>query len=100
MLILTRKEGESIRIGDQVLIKLVAMDGHHCKIGVEAPRNVSVYREEVYLKIKSENLTAATPPQDVDFGGIAGLLKAKSANVSAPALKNLFEADEKKENKE
>jgi|TergutMp193P3_1026864.scaffolds.fasta_scaffold00006_16 carbon storage regulator len=89
MLILTRKEGESIRIGDHITIKIVSMDGHHCKIGVEAPRNVSVNREEVYLKIKSENQTAATN-DDIDFGKVAGLLKAKSANSTASALKNLF----------
>ena len=93
MLILTRKEGESIRIGDNISIKIVSMDGHHCKIGVEAPRNVSVNREEVYLKIKSENQTAATN-DNVDFGKIAGLLKAKSANSAASALKNLFDAQE------
>ena len=94
MLILTRKEGESIRIGDNISIKIVSMDGHHCKIGVEAPRNVSVNREEVYLKIKSENQTAATTKDDIDFGKIAGLLKAKGANAAVPALKNLFDTQE------
>jgi carbon storage regulator len=94
MLILTRKEGESIRIGDHISIKIVAMDGHHCKIGVDAPRNVSVNREEVYQKIKFENLTAATTPENIDFGGIAGILKVKSANLSTPALKNLFDKKE------
>ena len=94
MLILTRKEGESIRIGDQISIKIVAMDGHHCKIGVEAPRSVSVNREEVYLKIKSENLTAASTPENIDFGGIAGLLKGKNINSSVSTLKNLFPKDE------
>jgi carbon storage regulator len=94
MLILTRKEGESIRIGDNISIKIVAMDGHHCKIGVEAPRNVSVNREEVYLKIKSENQTAASANESVDFGSIAEFLKTKGANPAISSLKNLFETSE------
>jgi carbon storage regulator len=89
MLILTRKEGESIRIGDNISIKIVSIDGNNCKVGVEAPRSISVNREEVYLKIKSENLTAATN-DNVDFQKFAGLLKANTATDSSQALKSLF----------
>ncbi|MCL2845164.1 MAG: carbon storage regulator CsrA [Chitinivibrionia bacterium] len=89
MLVLTRKEGESIRIGDNISIKIVSIDGNNCKVGVEAPRNISVNREEVYLKIKSENLTAATN-DNVDFGKFAGLIKANPTTASQQPLKNLF----------
>jgi len=81
MLILTRKEGESIRIGDNISIKIVSLDGQNCKVGVEAPRNISVNREEVYLKIKAENQTAATADTEFNFGSIADMLKGKETGI-------------------
>ncbi len=61
MLVLTRKLGESIRIGDNVVIKIVDLDGRHVKLGIEAPKNVSVNREEIYDRIQKENKEASTP---------------------------------------
>jgi len=75
MLILTRKEGESIRIGDNITVKIVAMDNKHVKVGIEAPRNVSVNREEIYQKIQNENLEAASIHETDSMQNIAGLLK-------------------------
>jgi carbon storage regulator len=86
MLILTRKEGESIRIGDNISIKIVSMDGHNCKIGVDAPRSISVNREEVYLKIKAENQTAATADTNIAFDSVAGLLKGKDTAIKPNTL--------------
>jgi carbon storage regulator len=63
MLVLTRKLGESIRIGDSIVIKIVDLDGRHVKLGIEAPKNVSVNREEIYDKIQKENLEASTPKE-------------------------------------
>lgn len=59
MLVLTRKLGESIRIGDNIVIKIVDLDGRHVKLGIDAPKNVSVNREEIYDKIQKENLEAS-----------------------------------------
>ncbi|MCK5145260.1 carbon storage regulator CsrA [bacterium] len=59
MLILTRKSGESIRIGDDVKITVLSVQGQSVKIGVDAPRNVSVHRQEIYDKIVEENRRAA-----------------------------------------
>lgn len=59
MLVLTRKPGESIRISDNIKITIVDIDGSNIKIGIEAPRSVAVYREEVYEKIRLENQAAA-----------------------------------------
>ena len=81
MLILTRKEGESIRIGDNISIKIVSVDGNNCKVGIKAPRNISVNREEIYLKIMAENKTAVMADDEFNFGSIAGLLKGKETDV-------------------
>ena len=52
MLVLTRRLGESITIGDNVKIVIVDIDGNQVKLGIEAPRNIEIYREELYEKIK------------------------------------------------
>ena len=59
MLILTRKIGESIRIGDKIAIKIVELDSRHVKLGIDAPRNISVNREEIYERIQNENKAAS-----------------------------------------
>jgi carbon storage regulator len=74
MLILTRKVGESIRINDNICITVVEVDGKNIKIGIEAPRSISIHREEVFLRIKEENQKAAGA-SDTDLGGIADLFK-------------------------
>lgn len=89
MLILTRKVGESIRIGDNVTVKIVSMDNKHVKIGIDAPRDVSVNREEIYQKIQSENRAAAVDQEASSMQNIANLLKGGADNASNP-LKNLF----------
>ena len=66
MLILTRKLGESIAIGDQIRVTLLEVQGKQVKIGVLAPPTVQIHRQEVYEKIQSENLRAAgTSEQDL-----------------------------------
>lgn len=59
MLILTRKLGESIAIGDGIKVTLLEVQGKQAKIGVQAPREVAIHRQEVYEKIQQENLRAA-----------------------------------------
>ncbi len=54
MLILTRKVGESLVIGDDVSIIVLGIKGNQVKIGVDAPKTVSVHREEIYNKIQNE----------------------------------------------
>lgn len=58
MLILTRKAGESLHLGDDVRIIVLKVQGNQVKLGLEVPENLTVYREEVYLRIKEENLMA------------------------------------------
>ena len=59
MLVLTRKLGESIRIGDNIIVKVVDLDSRHVKLGIDAPRTVSVNREEIYERIQNENKAAS-----------------------------------------
>jgi carbon storage regulator len=59
LLILTRKVGESIAIGDDIQVSVVEIKGTQVKLGIRAPMDVTVHREEIYLKIQEENRRAA-----------------------------------------
>ncbi|TCJ98576.1 carbon storage regulator CsrA [Volucribacter psittacicida] len=61
MLILTRKLGESLLIGDDISITILNMRGNQIKIGVNAPKEVSVHREEIYRRIKASQDKKDTP---------------------------------------
>lgn len=65
MLILARKINESIMIGDQVEISVVDIKGDQVKLGINAPRQVKVFRREVYQLIQQENLQAARAKPDM-----------------------------------
>jgi carbon storage regulator len=55
MLILTRKVGESIMIGEDIVVKVLGVRGGQVKIGIEAPRELPVHRQEIFERIKSES---------------------------------------------
>jgi carbon storage regulator len=59
MLILTRKLGERITIGDDIVISLIEIKGSQVKLGIEAPKSVSIHRQEIYERIKAENLRSS-----------------------------------------
>jgi carbon storage regulator len=66
MLILARRIGESIMIGDQIEISIVDIKGDQVKVGIKAPPQVKVYRQEVYTAIQEENrAAAAAAPQNL-----------------------------------
>lgn len=60
MLVLTRKLGESIAIDDRIRITVVSLRGNQVKLGIEAPAETKVYRQEIYAKIIAANQQAAT----------------------------------------
>ena len=60
MLVLSRKPNETIRIGDDVSVTIVSVDGNNVKLGIEAPYRVSVHRGEIYERIQRENRLAAS----------------------------------------
>lgn len=59
MLILTRRVGETLMIGDEVTVTVLGVKGNQVRIGVNAPRDVAVHREEIYERIKREQEQAA-----------------------------------------
>ncbi|GMV90366.1 MAG: carbon storage regulator CsrA [Candidatus Hydrogenedentes bacterium] len=60
MLVLTRREDESIMIGDDIIVKVLDLKENQVKIGIVAPRSVAVHRQEVYEAIQAENAQAAS----------------------------------------
>lgn len=59
MLILTRRVGETLMIGDEVTVTVLGVKGNQVRIGVNAPKDVSVHREEIYERIKKEQSEAS-----------------------------------------
>ncbi|MEW5954409.1 MAG: carbon storage regulator CsrA [Bacillota bacterium] len=87
MLVLARKKNESIYIGDNIKIFILDISGETVKIGVEAPRNIDVYRSEVFRAIQQENRQAATTKMNVS--DLANLMKNNSpchTDERGPAL--------------
>ena len=61
MLVLTRKGNQSIMIGDEIEISVLAIMGEKVRIGIEAPRSIPVFRKEVYLEIQRDRAAEADP---------------------------------------
>jgi carbon storage regulator len=87
MLVLTRKPGQSIMIGDGVEVQVLSVAGEKVRLGITAPRDVSIFRNEVYDRIESENNAAS--------GGLdeSGAVEDSGANKAvANALQRLSQS--------
>ncbi len=74
MLVLTRKLGESIAIDDHIKIRVVQIKGKQVRLGIEAPKDTKIHREEVYVAIQDQNLQSADVSADKSRS-VARLLK-------------------------
>ena len=72
MLILTRRVGESLRIADDVIVTVLGVKGHQVRIGIAAPREIAVDREEVYERKRSEPRSGDSDSQSDNLGRTAG----------------------------
>ncbi len=66
MLILTRRVGESLMIGNEITVTVLGVKGNQVRIGVNAPRSVTVHREEIFHRIQQEKLQTDAP-KDYDY---------------------------------
>jgi len=71
MLVLSRRKGESVIIGDGIKVTVIDVRGDQIRLGIDAPRSVSVHREEIYQQVLEENAAAA-----------------KSADIGSPLLRH------------
>jgi carbon storage regulator len=78
LLILTRKLGESITIGDKIRVSVLGIRGRQVRLGIEAPTDVVVHREEIYVKIQEENRKAANNVKS-DLLSMVKMIKGKIA---------------------
>lgn len=74
MLVLTRKVGQKLIINDNIEVTILEAKGDSVKIGIQAPRNVSVYREEIYQEIKKANQQATQASSNDVLNNVLGLL--------------------------
>jgi carbon storage regulator len=81
MLILTRKPGESLYIGDNIKITIVEIKGHQIRVGIDAPSDLRIYREEIYLQILEENKAAAETAE----AGLEGLKDWRGSGSTKPS---------------
>ncbi|SFM37933.1 carbon storage regulator CsrA [Pelosinus propionicus] len=66
MLILTRKKNETLRIGDDILVTIVDVQGDQVRLGITAPKDVSILRQELYEAVRASNTQAAQTVQNID----------------------------------
>jgi carbon storage regulator len=67
MLIITRRPGEKIMIGDDVVVEVMEVSGSSVRVGIAAPKRIPVYREEIWAAVKEENAAAAASPAIPDL---------------------------------
>ena len=82
MLILTRRVGQNVIVGDDIVISVIEVRGDAVRIGIEAPRSLSVHREEVWLELRRANAAAASSSDEAVGAAVEQLLSAKDKRES------------------
>ena len=88
MLVLTRRVGESVLIGDDIEITLVRIEGDQVRIGVTAPKQVPVYRKELVDAVRQENIRAAAAAQHTLPAALENLTEAEGETQTISIVKN------------
>lgn len=89
MLILTRRLGETLIIGDDVQVTVLGVRGHQVRLGVNAPKEISVHREEIYRRIKEEGDRKVQPQVASD---------SQTTNIKIPELAEDIDYDDNRGN--
>ena len=77
MLVLTRKSNQSIMIGDDIEVSVLAIMGEKVRIGIQAPRDIPVFRKEVYLEIQQERMGGGKAAREEVDAALRGLGEAR-----------------------
>ena len=85
MLVLTRRVGETIRIGDDIEVTVVGVQRDTVRLSIKAPREVRVHRQEVYLLVQAENAAAAQNAER-DLSALTGLRPAADPSTTTPSI--------------
>jgi len=99
MLILTRKLGESVTIGDDIKITILGVRGRQVRLGIIAPQKVTIHREEIYFKIQEENKRAADSTVD-EVLRVATLVKEDHKTLQTASASDLSETKKSEKNKD
>lgn len=83
MLVLTRRTGQNVMIGDDVVVRVLDVRGDVVRLGIEAPRSTKVHREEVYEAVREANAAAAAAVTDYAAASLAAQLSRPKPNRSA-----------------
>ncbi|GAB3467477.1 carbon storage regulator CsrA [Kineococcus sp. LSe6-4] len=78
MLVLTRKAGESVVIGDEVVVRVLEVRGDVVRVGIDAPRDVQVHRQEVYEAVREANIAASTASEEA-ITALQGIVRRAGA---------------------
>ncbi|WP_456485883.1 carbon storage regulator CsrA [Hydrogenimonas sp.] len=84
MLVLTRKKDEAIRIGSDIVIRIVSIDKNSVRIGIEAPKDMTILREELALAVSEENIKAAKETTDEILAKLKERLMSKDTADDDP----------------
>lgn len=100
MLILTRKLGESITIGDNIKVSVLGIRGRQVRLGIEAPMKVVVHREEIYVRIQNENRKASEAVKGDIMGMMKKIKNRLSGSSAKPPTGNVHYKDKPKKDKD